>query len=103
MTSGLEGIVAHRVLLGGRVQGVGFRPFVYRLARREGLTGWVRNLSGQVEILAQGPPTGAGPLHRGAADEAPPLARPAVLSVIPEAAITMRRFRRAGERRGRAA
>ena len=27
----------------GTVQGVGFRPFVYRIARRDGLLGWVRN------------------------------------------------------------
>jgi hydrogenase maturation protein HypF len=40
--------------LSGVVQGVGFRPFVYRLARVHGLTGWVRNCTGQVEIIATG-------------------------------------------------
>jgi len=40
--------------LGGRVQGVGFRPFVYRLAQSLQLSGWVRNESGAVEIHAEG-------------------------------------------------
>jgi hydrogenase maturation protein HypF len=38
----------------GVVQGVGFRPFVYRLAMRHSLAGWVRNLAGIVEIYIQG-------------------------------------------------
>jgi len=46
---------AQRWRLGGRVQGVGFRPFVYRLAQSLELTGWVRNDSGAVEIHAEGP------------------------------------------------
>jgi hydrogenase maturation protein HypF len=47
--------IAQRWRIGGRVQGVGFRPFVYRLARRHALCGWVRNRSGEVEIHAEGP------------------------------------------------
>ena len=38
----------------GVVQGVGFRPFVYRLARQHGLVGWVRNGSAGVEIEVDG-------------------------------------------------
>ncbi|MBN1643836.1 MAG: carbamoyltransferase HypF [Dehalococcoidales bacterium] len=38
----------------GVVQGVGFRPFVFRLARQHHLCGWVRNTSGNVEIEAEG-------------------------------------------------
>ena len=38
----------------GTVQGVGFRPFVWRLATRHRLRGWVRNCSGMVEIHAEG-------------------------------------------------
>jgi len=45
---------ARRWRIGGRVQGVGFRPFVYRLAHQFALTGWVRNQAGTVEIHAQG-------------------------------------------------
>ncbi len=47
--------VARRWRIGGRVQGVGFRPFVYRLAYSYELTGWVRNNGGEVEIHAEGP------------------------------------------------
>ncbi|HKS95248.1 MAG TPA: carbamoyltransferase HypF [Terriglobia bacterium] len=39
----------------GAVQGVGFRPFVYRLARELGLTGWVRNSAAGLLIEAEGP------------------------------------------------
>ncbi len=38
----------------GVVQGVGFRPFVYRLAHEHNLKGWVRNTSGSVEIEVEG-------------------------------------------------
>jgi acylphosphatase len=39
----------------GRVQGVGFRAFVYREANDIGLTGWVRNRwDGNVEVMAEG-------------------------------------------------
>lgn len=40
----------------GRVQGVGFRYFVCGLAKRYGLTGWVRNCAdGSVDMEVQGP------------------------------------------------
>lgn len=38
----------------GQVQGVGFRPFVYRLAQELGLSGWVRNDAAGVELEVQG-------------------------------------------------
>ena len=47
--------MARRFLVSGRVTGVGFRYFTRDAARREGLTGVVRNLSdGQVEAIAEG-------------------------------------------------
>ncbi|GAB4376379.1 MAG: carbamoyltransferase HypF [Calditrichia bacterium] len=47
-------ITRKRIKIEGIVQGVGFRPFVYNLARRLELTGWVRNDSFGVTIEAQG-------------------------------------------------
>lgn len=44
-----------RLTVRGVVQGIGFRPFVYRLAQRLGLTGWVRNTAAGVEIEIEGP------------------------------------------------
>jgi len=46
---------ARQILLSGQVQGVGFRPFIYRLAIAHQLVGWVRNRVGLVEIQVQGP------------------------------------------------
>ena len=50
-------IVAKRLVVSGRVQGVGFRYFVVQAARRLEITGYVRNLrDGTVEIVAEGKP-----------------------------------------------
>jgi acylphosphatase len=47
--------VARRLLVSGRVQGVGFRYFTQNAASREGVTGWVRNLpDGRVEAYLEG-------------------------------------------------
>jgi len=48
-------LVARRIVVSGRVQGVGFRWFVLERASLEGITGWVRNLpDGDVEVMAEG-------------------------------------------------
>jgi acylphosphatase len=48
-------LVARRVVVSGRVQGVGFRFFVEARAAAEGVHGWVRNLvDGRVEALIEG-------------------------------------------------
>jgi len=48
-------IVRRRYRVFGRVQGVGFRAFVWREAQRLDVTGWVRNrFDGSVEVLADG-------------------------------------------------
>ncbi|MGQ9496404.1 MAG: acylphosphatase [Thermoanaerobaculaceae bacterium] len=47
---------SYRYLISGRVQGVGFRYFVFREAQALGLVGFVRNLrDGRVEVVAAGP------------------------------------------------
>ena len=43
-----------QIRVSGQVQGVGFRPFVFRLAHELGLSGWVRNDSEGVEIAVEG-------------------------------------------------
>ncbi len=57
----------------GQVQGVGFRPFVYRLARELGLSGWVRNDAAGVELEVQG--SALDVFLARLQSEAPPLAR----------------------------
>jgi hydrogenase maturation protein HypF len=59
----------------GVVQGVGFRPFVWRLAARHGIVGWVRNRSGVVEIHAEGTEPALDAFCAAISAEAPPLAR----------------------------
>lgn len=51
-----NGAVRVRVRLSGAVQGVGFRPFVYRLARGLGLTGWVLNAGSGLTVEVEGDP-----------------------------------------------
>lgn len=51
-----------RIVVSGQVQGVGFRAFTERTARRLGVAGWVRNLpSGDVEVLARVTPSAKQP------------------------------------------
>ena len=63
-----------RHLINGIVQGVGFRPFVYRTALENGLTGWVRNTPAGVEIEIQGPISELSTFDNALANDLPPLA-----------------------------
>jgi hydrogenase maturation protein HypF len=67
----------------GVVQGVGFRPFVYGLARKQGLGGFVLNDGEGVVIEAEGDPTALDGFAASLRDEAPDLARVEALSVEP--------------------
>ena len=66
---------AVRIKVNGVVQGVGFRPFVYRIAHEHGVTGWVRNTSGNVEIEVEGKKRAVDSFVAALRSEAPPLAR----------------------------
>jgi len=59
----------------GIVQGVGFRPFVYSLAERFALAGWVRNTSAGVDIEVDGTPDELEAFVSALRSEVPPLAR----------------------------
>ncbi|MGE5236616.1 MAG: acylphosphatase [Acidobacteriota bacterium] len=71
--------VARRFLVGGYVQGVGFRYFVAREAQALGLSGWVRNLpTGEVETVAAGDEPALAALE-GRLWHGPPAARVATV------------------------
>ena len=78
---------ARMITVEGRVQGVGFRPFIYRLARDLSLTGTVQNRTGEVMILAEGDAEALDEFERRLTEDAPPLARPEV-KVVQDAAPT---------------
>lgn len=66
---------AIELVLTGRVQGVGFRPFVYCLAQDYGIHGWVKNELGQVRLLAQGHSTNLEQFVQALITQSPRLAR----------------------------
>jgi len=64
-----------RISVRGVVQGVGFRPFVFQLATRHGLKGWVCNTSEDVKIEVQGDSHNLERFVSELQQKAPPLAR----------------------------
>ncbi len=69
-------LVARRWRIEGRVQGVGYRPFVFRLAHEHGLHGWVCNGQEGVEVVAEGPEANMAAFGRDLRCRTPGLARP---------------------------
>jgi hydrogenase maturation protein HypF len=74
---------ARHIYVSGVVQGVGFRPFIYGLAQRFALTGWVMNTSSGVEIEVQGEDGALDSFTRAITAEAPPLSRIERVTVHP--------------------
>jgi len=64
-----------KIHIHGAVQGVGFRPFIYRLAEQYNLNGWVRNNSHGVHIEVEGPSIKLKNFLCAIQNEAPPQAR----------------------------
>ena len=85
-------VSARRLRLSGHVQGVGFRPFVYRLATDLHLAGWVRNCLGEVEILVQGSGKNLDRFSRAVLAQAPPLATPVLEHAATATPLTSNRF-----------
>jgi hydrogenase maturation protein HypF len=77
---------ARHIVLSGKVQGVGFRPFIYRIATQHRLSGWVRNRVGLVEIHIQGRTQDLDAFISDIFTQAPPLAQPVLQSDDPVAA-----------------
>ena len=73
--------VRRSALVRGVVQGVGYRPFVYRLALEEGLAGFVGNDTGGVTIEIEGPEERVDAFLGRLRSESPPLARIASVTV----------------------
>ncbi len=63
-----------RLTISGIVQGVGFRPFLHRLANRLELGGWVRNTAGGVELELEGSKDALEAFQKALRDAPPPLA-----------------------------
>lgn len=74
-------IVRQRLTVTGVVQGVGFRPFVHRIASELDLAGFVGNDSGAVFVEVQGPLARLNEFGRRLRAEAPPLARISMVHV----------------------
>jgi hydrogenase maturation protein HypF len=72
-----------RISVRGVVQGVGFRPFVYQLAARYNLRGWVCNTSEDVRIEVEGATGDIERFLRGLREQAPPLAHIQDITVTP--------------------
>ena len=68
-----------RWILTGQVQGVGFRPFVYRLATSLKLSGWVKNQLGQVEIVTRGNSETLNKFEQLLLEQAPPVSNPKII------------------------
>ena len=76
----------------GIVQGVGFRPFVYRLASANTLRGWVLNAEEGVEIHVEGAETGLEAFVRDLKAQPPPAASIAGIDVQPAELVGVRDF-----------
>jgi hydrogenase maturation protein HypF len=79
------GVERLRLQVSGAVQGVGFRPFVYRLAHRLGVAGWISNDPAGVTIEVEGEPGAVAQFAAALRSEAPPRARIHAIAVAPVA------------------
>jgi hydrogenase maturation protein HypF len=77
------GHCAVRLRITGVVQGVGFRPFVYRLAVEHGVTGWVLNGEDGVHVVAEGDEARVARFVEAVRDDPPPASSVASFEITP--------------------
>ena len=85
-------VEGRRIEIRGTVQGVGFRPWVYRLAAQAGVTGRVRNDGHGVTIDAFGPPEALAAFISAFGGPIPPAARIVKLDTTPIPIAVMQRM-----------
>jgi len=73
----------------GVVQGVGFRPAIYRLARESRLAGWVRNRSGAVQLALEGTPEALAGFIDSLPSRLPPNCRIESVRVVESTTVTL--------------
>ncbi|MGD8567010.1 MAG: carbamoyltransferase HypF [Gammaproteobacteria bacterium] len=73
-----EPVQARFYVLSGHVQGIGFRPFVYRLAHECGIRGWIQNRMGEVVIHAEGRADYLQAFQYKLIHQAPPHSKPVI-------------------------
>ncbi|HIQ38496.1 MAG TPA: carbamoyltransferase HypF, partial [Methanothermococcus okinawensis] len=64
-----------KIVIKGIVQGVGFRPFIYRIGRDNNLRGYVKNMGNYVEIVVAGEDRDIKNFLRDIKNKKPPLAK----------------------------
>lgn len=70
-----KALAGKNIRVSGIVQGVGFRPFIFNLAKKNHITGWVRNSSAGVEIVANGAQPNIELFLKEIKEHFPPLAK----------------------------
>lgn len=81
-TPNTKPVIARRIRVRGVVQGVGFRPFIYRLAGECGVCGWVLNGPAGVEIHAEADAAALEEFRQRIENRSPPAARIAAVDVF---------------------
>ncbi|MCW8825741.1 MAG: Sua5/YciO/YrdC/YwlC family protein, partial [Gammaproteobacteria bacterium] len=84
--------VASLINVTGQVQGVGFRPFIYRIAQQYRINGWVQNRQGEVLIHAEGFEENLKTFTSAIIGSAPPLARPEIAKISSESVEGFQQF-----------
>ena len=79
----MSAIVRKKILIKGVVQGVGFRPHVYKLAAAHAVSGWVKNDAAGVTVEAEGPAGKVGDFILDISRLKPPASRVDSVSVSP--------------------